>query len=572
MRGGEHANSHLASGRPSPYCNAFLPSTDMAAADRVSFRAYLVVELSMRHSVSTANPGVCAVRRWSLTRRLAHDDNLPPNLAEALWRGEADRLLYASTPLQVKDRCTVARHDGADGPLLVKRHTWGGFWRTVRLSWRESSARRCAYVGWYLKEQGIPTPRPRAFLEYRIGSFGYRSYLVTDYVKGIDLYRYIRFGSRTNAELRHLARQVATIWQRLVELGISHNDTKPENFIVDEKLNVWLIDFEKSRLGGKARRQRQRQVADVKNFLHVRGWHHRAAARRIFLEEFLRTSFGEWLRDLAADPSGEIDANLSVLILCDYGGEPASARNAIDSVRDIADEIVLVAPAESGRLDVIDRIEPCGPNRAAPEWVLVLHSDEAVTSLLAKELQQRISIPQAADAFRLPIDHQFFGRSMPRVAGADAKPIRLFRRDRCSHSLASGTLAITVDPERTDELSGGVEKCVSSNVAEFVDRLNERTTLAARRRFQDGHRPRLFRAMIRSIRQFMRMYLWRGGIRGDWAGLQICVLEALFVWLEEAKLHQMSSAFGIDVPTAFDEHGAHDNEQKRLSVQRSRAA
>ena len=526
----------------------------------------------MRHPVSATNPGVRTVRRWSLTRRLSHDEDLPAYLAEALWRGDADRFLYASAPLQVKDRCTVVRHDGAAGPLLVKRHTWGGLWRTVRLSWRQSAARHCARIAVFLAQHGIPTPRPRAVLEERIGPFCYRSYLVTDYVVGTDLYRYIRFGSTTNAELRRVARQVANIWQRLVELDVSHNDTKPENFIVDDELNVWLIDFEKLRLRGKAARQRQRQIADVKNFLHIRGWHHRAAARQIFLDEFLRTPFAEWLGDLAADWPEEIDANLSVLILCNGGGSAPGSQRAIDSVRDIADEIVLLAPAESGGSDVIDRIEPCGPNRAAPEWVLVLHSDEAVTPFLAKELQQRIANPQAAEAFRAPIDRQFFGRNMPRVAGADALPIRLFRRDRCSHSLAGGALTITVDPERTDELGGSIEKCVSPSVAEFVDRLNERTTVAARRRFEDGHRPRLFRAMIGSIRQFLKTYWWNGGIRGGWTGLQISVLEALFDWLEEAKLHQMSSAFGIDDAAAVDERGAQDNERKRLSVQHSRAA
>jgi hypothetical protein len=508
-------------------------------------------------------------------RRLSHDEDLPAYLAEALWRGDADRFLYASAPLQVKDRCTVVRHDGATGPLLVKRHTWGGLWRTVRLSWRQSAARHCARIAFFLAQHGIPTPRPRAVLEERVGPFGFRSYLVTDFVEGTDLYRYIRFGSPTNAELRHVARQVANIWRRLVELGISHNDTKPENFIVDEELNVWLIDFEKLRLRGKAPRQRQRQIADVKNFLHIRGWHHQASPRQIFLDEFMRTPFADWLRDLAADWSEEIDANLSVLILCSGGGAASGSRRTIDSVRDIADEIVLIMPAEGGRpdvLEVIDRIKPCGPSCSAAEWVLVLHCDEAVTPFLAKELQQRIANPQAADAFRVPIDRQFFGRNMPRVAGADAQPIRLFRRDRCSHSLAGGALAITVDPERTDVLNGGVEKRISPSVAEFVNRLNERTTLSARRRFEDGHRPRMFRAMIGSIRQFLKTYWWNGGIRGGWTGLQISVLEALFDWLEEAKLHQMSSAFGIDDPTAFDEHGAQDDERKRLSVQHSRAA
>jgi hypothetical protein len=173
----------------------------------------------------------------------------------------------------------------------------------------------------------------------------------------------------------------------------------------------------------------------------------------------------------------------------------------------------------------------------------VLHQDEAATTFLAKELQQRITDREAADAFRLPIDHQFFGRTVPRAAGSDDRPVRLFRRDRCSYSLANGVLAISVDPDRTDELSGSIEKSVCPSVAEFVDRLNQQTTLAASRRCQDGHRPRLSRAMFRSLRQFLKTYVWRGGIRGGWTGLQLSFLEAAFLWVEEAKLRHMSREF-----------------------------
>ncbi|MEX2308718.1 MAG: lipopolysaccharide kinase InaA family protein [Pirellulales bacterium] len=514
------------------------------------------------------------IRRWSLTRRLSYDADLPQYLAEALWRGDADRFLYSSTPLQVKDRCTVARHDSANGALLVKRHTWGGPWRTIRSAWREASAHRCARIASYLAEHGIPTPRPRASLEQCVGPFGYRSYFITDYIEGTDLYRYIRYAAPSDADLRHLARQVVGIWQRLVEMGISHNDTKPENFIVDEELGVWLIDFEKVRFGGKPQRQRQRQIDDVKNFLHIRGWHRRMDARQIFIDEFLRTSFGEWLRGTGADDALATDSDLSVLILCDVDANTTSARPVIDSVRDIADEIVLIGPSAGGRLDVIDRIEPCGPTKEASDWMLVLHHDEAVTPFLAKELRQRIAEQQVADAFRLPIDHQFFGRSIANRARADAEPIRLFRPHRCSYSLARGTVTISADPLRTEELSGRIEKCVASSVAEFVEHLNEQTTVAARCRLEDGQRPALVRALIHSFADFLRSYFWHGRARAGWAGFQLCCLEAVFTWLEEAKLYQMSRQFGNERPdrVTLNDGEAPVSEQPSSLVPRAKAA
>src|SRR4029079_16205749 len=370
--------------------------------------------------------------RRSLRRRAWCDADLPTELAEAMLRGDPDRVLFSSNPLQVKDRCVVVRHDLGSGSLLVKRHSWGSTWRTFRMVFREPAAQRCARLGEYLHRRGIPTPRPRAYVDCRLGPWTYRSYLVSDYVEGESLYRHIRFGTQSADELRYAAGQVAKIWETLVELGVSHNDLKPENFIVDRNFNVWLIDLEKVRIGGKARRQQQRQTFDVQNFLHVRGWHRRLEARAIFAEAFLQTAHRDWLEaagigriaECSSDRDAVADPELSVLVLCENGVEMLHARQAIDSVRDIADEVVLVETRDVDNLDILKRIDffaiPTAPQLqwkrpnlksatlplARFPWVLVLQQNEFVTPFLAKELQQRIADERATDLVRIPVEKQ----------------------------------------------------------------------------------------------------------------------------------------------------------------------
>ncbi len=154
------------------------------------------------------------------------------------------------------------------------------------MSWRESSARRCAWLGHYLSECGIPTPRPRAWVEQRLGPLKYRSYLFTDFIEGTPLYRFVRSGDARADVLEDLARQVANIWQRFVEIGATHGDLKPENFIVDPDLRVWVLDLERVRIDGIARLRGQRPVADVETFLHIRGWHQQPESREIFRRAF----------------------------------------------------------------------------------------------------------------------------------------------------------------------------------------------------------------------------------------------------------------------------------------------
>lgn len=536
----------------------------------------------MRRDASPSHTSPHLLRRWSPTRRFAYDANLPTALVDAIWR-DVDRLVFSATPLQVKDRCIVARYDHAEGALLVKRHTWGGIWRTVRMAWREPSARRCARLGWYLAERGIPTPRPRAYVEHRLGPIGYLSYLFTDFVEGMSLYRYIRFGGPNAEVVEHLARQIASIWQRLVELGLNHDDFKPENFIVDRSLGVWLIDLERIRHDRSNKRREQRQIADVKNFLHMRGWHHRPEARDIFRRAFLDTASGRRLRGAgiyAKPEAGDrrrtdqepADPELSVLVFCDrHNPGAASARRAIDSVRDIADEIVLATPSPaSGRPEVLGRIEPCGGPRdgsatantrgawpqtsgvARCEWVLVLQQGEWVTPFLAKELQERIADPAPHDAFRIPMEQQFFGRSVVSRDTDEQFSIRLFRRVGCTYSVANGVPTISADPERTRQLHGTIQKCVVATVGEFVDDLNRQTTRAATQRLRAGQRAHLVRAAWRSIGRFVQQCPGRRGIRSGWAGLHLAFLEAAFLWVEEAKLWQMAGQFVSTDQSAAD--------------------
>jgi tRNA A-37 threonylcarbamoyl transferase component Bud32 len=536
----------------------------------------------MRDDASRTTDSPRALRRWSLLRRVWCDADLPKELIDALWAGDVDRVLFSTIPLQVKDRCVVGRCECDSGSLLVKRHTWGGISRTLRMMFREPAALSCARLGLYLHSRGIPTPRPRATVNFRFGPWTYRSYLVSDYVEGTSLYRYIRFGSQTSDELRHVAAQVAGIWQRLVELGVSHNDMKPENFIVDDNLEVWLIDLEKMRVGGEARRRQQREVFDVENFLHIRGWHHRGEARAIFAEAFLQTPYREWLQaagieriaTIAEPLETEVDAELSVLILCEGGLQMPLARQTIDSVQDIADDVLLVEPTAEERLNVLKRIEVCEPlttptsmaksssaKSSPPQiarcpWVLVLHQNECVTPSLAKELQQRIAKAKAQAAFRIPLEKQYFGRTIGQPVSEP--PVRLFRQDECSLSIDEGQARVSTDADCGNGIVGTIQACAYATVAEFIDRLNERSTIAALRRYRAGERPHLARGLWRATLRFAAVCVRRGGIRSGWAGLQIAALDGVFAWVEEAKLRQLAGEFGHS--NYYDDSSASDNE------------
>src|SRR5262245_55204671 len=145
--------------------------------------------------------GSIVTGRRSLTRRVQYDPALPAELVQTLARGNLDRLIQQATPLQLKERCSAVQLDHPAGPLMIKRHVWGDWWRTARMLLRAPTARVSATLGLALVEQGVRTPRPRAVVECGFGPCGSSSYLVTDFVPGTSLYRHVRGNGLDSAEL-----------------------------------------------------------------------------------------------------------------------------------------------------------------------------------------------------------------------------------------------------------------------------------------------------------------------------------------------------------------------------------
>jgi len=209
--------------------------------------------------------------RRTFNRVMRWDASVPPELVERMWC-DPQGLLAGGTRLQHKPSCTVVRIDDPAGPWVWKHHVGGGLRRLRRAATACSPARKAWIDGWFLHEAGVPTPRPRAVLERRVGPFKTSSYFLADYVPGRSLYRLLRYEWPSEAVVRELAQQTAAIWQRLDELGVCHNDFKTENLLVDPQGKVWLIDVDRMLRFPRRDQMRQRQARDAADLLHERNW------------------------------------------------------------------------------------------------------------------------------------------------------------------------------------------------------------------------------------------------------------------------------------------------------------
>ncbi len=186
-------------------------------------------------------------------RRIIFDNRASPELIDRLW-SDPDAFLEAGQPLKKDDRTTVARvplrQPGTTGRFahaaigVLKRFNLRELGHTLsHLLWFTRASRSWVY-GREMLEAGLNTARPLAMVEDRIGPFRFRSFVLTEYVDGVGLDKFLKQTPLSTTELDRLASQFADIWHTLGEMRLAHGDLKASNFMVTADRQLKLIDLD----------------------------------------------------------------------------------------------------------------------------------------------------------------------------------------------------------------------------------------------------------------------------------------------------------------------------------------
>jgi hypothetical protein len=157
---------------------------------------------------------------------------------------------------------------------VVKRYNVKSFWHGVRRALKPRSRFRLAWCnGQRLHFLDIPTARPMALLEHRIGPLRRVAYLVMEDRGGEDLNGLAAAGGMQDVHVDAVVR----IFRSLAAAGLCHGDTKASNFLVTPE-GVALIDLD-------AMTERPAGLGeDVRRFLD--NWNAQPALQRRFRERF----------------------------------------------------------------------------------------------------------------------------------------------------------------------------------------------------------------------------------------------------------------------------------------------
>ena len=251
-------------------------------------------------------------------------------------------------------------------------------------------------------------------------------------------------------------------------------------------------------------------------------------------------------------------AKLSVIIPClDVANH---IRACVESANRVADEVLIAdSGSTDGTLELARTLPNCrvieGPwlgyaqfkNWALPqakhEWVLFVDSDERVTPELAVEVRESIAkAPADVHGFQVGFRCFFLGHEL-RYSGYNSPALRLFRKDCGRYGERPVHEAVQMPPQHVRKLKQRLLHYSFWSYDECLDKWSRYSRLSATHLQSCGVRAGFAQLSLRPLLRFLHLYLLRGGCLDGAAGLQVCMLSALFVtFAKQTRLWEAEQA------------------------------
>ena len=241
---------------------------------------------------------------------------------------------------------------------------------------------------------------------------------------------------------------------------------------------------------------------------------------------------------------------LTVLIPCK--NEAKNIRPCIESVRDIADEVLVADSGSTDRTMAIAR--ECGARiiereyvnpadfknwaipRAAHPWVFRLDADERVTPELAAEVKRALSGTPKHDAYWVPRRSYFLGHEIKHSGWGSDRIIGLFRREGSRYAAVRVHEEIVTESGNVGRLKGLIRHYSYWSFTQYLEKLDRYTTWSAEDLRDRGRRAGPMSLTFRPAWRFFRHYVIQCGFLDGFAGLVVSGLGAFAVFMKYAKL------------------------------------
>jgi len=172
------------------------------------------------------------------------------------------------------------------------------------------------------------------------------------------------------------------------------------------------------------------------------------------------------------------------------------------------------------------------------DWVLFIDADERVTSELAEKIMNVSNNDTPTAGFLINRLTYFLGKPVRHSGWYPDYTLRFFKRK--SGKFSNRLVHEQVEVEGpVGRLEGLLLHNSYHNLDQYLDKLNEYSTLSAREMFDKGKKFNILDLVFRPISTFLKMLIFKAGLLDGFNGLTLAVLSSYHVFVKYAKLYQL---------------------------------
>jgi glycosyltransferase involved in cell wall biosynthesis len=238
-------------------------------------------------------------------------------------------------------------------------------------------------------------------------------------------------------------------------------------------------------------------------------------------------------------------------VIITYNEEENIAR-CLKSVAPFSDEILVVDSHSTDRTIEIarelgariiqrdwpgyDRQRQFAIDNAQHGWVFSIDADEEVSAELCNEIR---TLDFTHDGYEMPRPVWYLNRWIKHGVWYPGYILRLFRKDRARVSDNPVHESILV-PGRTTRLRGDLLHYSYRDLEHHLDKMNDFTSISAQEMAVRRKRAAILRIVVYPFLEFFKTYVVKRGFLDGFAGFQVSLLHAYYVFLKWAKLREIA--------------------------------
>lgn len=239
-------------------------------------------------------------------------------------------------------------------------------------------------------------------------------------------------------------------------------------------------------------------------------------------------------------------------VIITYNEERNLAR-CLDSVKDIADEIIVVdsystdnsaaiAAAYNARFiqnefNGYSQQKNFATQQATYDWILSLDADEILSAELIKSILEVKSAPQFP-AYQIPRLTNYCGKWIRHCGWYPDKQTRLYDRTkgRWEEKKVHEYWRLDDDKEQMGLLKGDILHYSFRNINEHLNKIEKYSELAARESVENGKSATLLKIYFSPKWHFINEYIFQLGFLDGFYGYTICRLSVYATFLKYSKI------------------------------------